>query len=294
MNGVLVVDKPAGPTSHDVVARVRRALRTPRIGHTGTLDPLATGVLPLVVGKATRLAQFLVADEKEYVADVRFGASTETYDAEVPPFVSGACTVTAAAIEACLDEFRGTYQQIPPPFSAKKISGRPAYRLARARKHVEVPAAEVTVKTLELLSFENGVGRLRIVSSGGFYVRALAHDLGQRAGCGAHVASLKRVRAGDFSLDQAAPLDDVEREGMDAGRRLIAMERLLVSFPSVVVNERGAQRTCHGNALTVEDLAGGHCVTDSPRVRLLDDTGMLLGIAERHPGGLLHPSVVLV
>lgn len=293
MNGVLVVDKPAGPSSHDVVARVRRALHTPEVGHTGTLDPLATGVLPLVIGKATRLARFLTADEKEYIGEVRFGVSTSTFDAEDHPDVVEVPGLTSAAIETLLGEFRGTYEQTPPPFSAKKIAGAPAYRLARARKPVEVKAVQVHVSALDLVSFEHGVARLRVVASSGFYVRVLAHELGQRAGCGAHLASLRRVRAGDFSLAEAVALDVVEHEGAEAARRLIPMERLLATLPSVVLTERGLRRAAHGNMLSPADFVRPPGPGAAGRIRLLDPAGGLLGIAEPHPGGVLHPCVVL-
>ncbi|MGH9372290.1 MAG: tRNA pseudouridine(55) synthase TruB, partial [Vicinamibacterales bacterium] len=188
MNGVLVVDKPAGPTSHDVVARTRRAIGVSRIGHTGTLDPLATGVLPLVVGRATRLARFLTIDEKEYVAGVRLGSATATYDAEdrvirdpdggpilLKP-VPGA-SVGEEQFREVLPEFSGTYWQVPPPFSAKKIGGTPAYLYARLRKEVEVRPVKVTVRELDVLEYANGLAKVRVVCSSGFYVRSLAHDI---------------------------------------------------------------------------------------------------------------------
>src|SRR5262245_13072408 len=179
MNGVLVVDKPLGPTSHDVVARVRRAIGISRIGHTGTLDPLATGVLPLVVGRATRLAQFLSADEKEYLAGIRLGLATATYDAE-ERLVRNECGepglvvplthqpgVSEADVRGALTGFTGTYRQVPPPFSAKKIAGRPAYLLARLSKDVELKAVEVRVRDLELVSYDDGLARVRVVCSSG-------------------------------------------------------------------------------------------------------------------------------
>jgi tRNA pseudouridine55 synthase len=293
MNGVLVVDKPAGPSSHDVVARIRRTLRTPAVGHTGTLDPLASGVLPLVVGKATRLARFLSADDKEYVAHVRFGVATSTFDAEERPAEIEVPDLTRAAVESLLNEFRGTYRQLPPAFSAKKIKGQPAYLLARARQPVAVLPVEVTVSALELQSFEHGTARLRVVASSGFYVRVLAHDLGQRAGCGAHLAALRRIRAGEFSLADAVSLDVAEREGTEAGRRLIGLERLLSHLPAAVLNERGLRRAAHGNLLSSDDFLRAPDPAQTNRVRLFDPAGSLLAIAEPRAGGILHPSVVL-
>jgi tRNA pseudouridine55 synthase len=298
MNGVLVVDKPAGPTSHDVVARVRRAIGVRRIGHTGTLDPLATGVLPLVVGRATRLAQFLTGADKEYVAGVRFGASTATYDAEdrvggtVAPVASP--SVARADVERALSEFRGTYLQSPPPFSAKKIAGIRAYKLARSQKTVEVAPVEVTVHELACLAFADGLAQLRIVCSSGFYVRSLAHDLGQRLGCGAYLESLRRTRAGVFDAAQAVPLERIEREGTDAISRTIPMNALLVEFPPVTLTETGVRRASHGQVVTPADVRGAPPAGDGDaRFRLIDERGTLLGVAECRAGAL-HPVVVLV
>jgi tRNA pseudouridine55 synthase len=300
LDGVLVIDKPAGPTSHDVVARVRRALGTSRIGHTGTLDPLATGVLPLVVGRATRLASLFSGAEKEYDAGVRLGLATDTYDAahlsgpvpEAPPGIG------ADAIEAAMQEFRGTYTQGPPAYSAKKINGVAAYKLARRNEPVQPRAVTVTVHRLTLLSYANGLAHLRVHCTAGFYVRSLAHDLGARLGCGAHLESLRRVRAGAFDESTAVPLGDVESEGPAASGRLVPLNLLLPHLPGLVLNERGAQRASHGNDVTSADLAASASSETAPetedRCRLLDTAGMLLGIAERRPSGLLHPVIVLV
>ena len=310
MNGVLIVDKPAGPTSHDVVARVRRSIGISRIGHTGTLDPLATGVLALVLGRATRLAQFLAADDKEYIAGIRLGRATATYDAEertvrgehgtlmlLPP-TQAPPDVTEAALREVLASFTGAYAQMPPPFSAKKIAGTPAYLLARLRKEVELTAAPVTVHALELLGYAGGLATVRIVSSSGFYVRSLAHDVGQRLGCGAHLESLRRVRAGDFREADATPLDVVQAEGTNALERLQPMASLLVRMPHVVVNERGARRAAHGNALGRDDLEGVEPevmtgIGPAGPVRVLGGDGALLAIG-KPDGGILQPVVVLV
>jgi len=310
MNGALVVDKPAGPTSHDVVARVRRAIGISRIGHTGTLDPLATGVLPLVVGRATRLAQFLTNDEKEYVAAVRLGSATATYDAEervvydadgrpiaLRPFPTTPA-VPEDTLREAVHEFAGVYWQIPPPYSAKKLGGTPAYVLARMRQDVEIRPVQVTVRELALMSYSSGLVTLHLVCSSGFYVRSLAHDLGQRLGCGAHLESLRRIRAGEFTLDRTATLEDIEREGPAALSRLLPMPELLLRLPHVVVNERGARRAAHGNALAAEDLWDADRTVPpsvhSGPVRVLDADGALLAISEPVDGGLLQPVVVLV
>ena len=312
MNGVLIVDKPTGPTSHDVVARVRKTVGLRRIGHTGTLDPLATGVLPLVLGRATRLAQFLSADEKEYVAQVRLGSSSDTYDATgrlSDHRVHGIPPASAESVEAVLPEFRGTYWQTPPPFSAKKIAGTPAYQFARRDQAVELKAVSVTVSTLNLLSYANGVARLCVVSSAGFYVRTLAHELGLRLGCGGYLEELRRTRVGAFNIEDAVPLSTLERAGTDALRYLLPMNRLLEEYPAVVVNPRGLKRATHGNALGPEDLTGpppfdllgtaisgveGPPAPSVPKTRVVDEDGSLLAIAEPVSGGLLHPVVVLV
>jgi tRNA pseudouridine55 synthase len=310
MNGVLVVDKPLGPTSHDVVATVRRAIGISRIGHTGTLDPLATGVLPLVVGRATRLAQFLSTDEKEYLAGIRLGVETATYDAEerlirndtgepvllLPVRQKVVCT--EADLREALADFTGTYWQVPPPFSAKKIGGRPAYALARKHKDVELKAVEVTVRELELVRYADGLALVRVVCSSGFYVRSLANDFGRRLGCGAHLESLRRTRAGEFHEQQALPLSLIQEEGTAALPRLVPIENLLSRLPHVVVNERGARRAAHGNALAAEDLWNAERTVPADAapgpVRVLDAGGALLAIGQPAGGGLLQPVVVLV
>lgn len=259
MNGVLIVDKPTGPTSHDVVARVRRCVGLRRIGHTGTLDPLASGVLPLVLGRATRLSQFLSADEKEYVADVRLGASSDTYDAMgrlSPHPASTDDPPSAGAVEAVLSEFQGTYWQTPPPFSAKKIGGTPAYRFARRDQPVELKPVSVTVSALSLLAYDDGLVRLRVRCSSGFYVRTLAHEVGIRLGGGGYLEGLRRTRVGSFHVEEAVTLGTIESAGPDALRFLLPLNRLLEEYPTVVVNPRGLKRAAHGNALGPEDLAG--------------------------------------
>jgi len=277
------------------VAVVRRALGITRIGHTGTLDPLATGVLPLVVGKATRLAAYLTADEKEYVATVRLGATTATYDAEGGNEAQsgGEPPADASTILDVLPTFVGTYLQQPPPFSAKKIEGIPAYKLARQRKPVAVKPVDVTVRELELRSYSSGTAELRIVSSSGFYVRSLAHDLGQRLGCGGYLAALERSRAGEFTLDTARPLADIVAAGARARQWILPMERLLTRLAAVTLTKEGAKRASHGNVLRSRDFAGGQWA-GLDRLRLFDPSGALVGIAEAREGGLLHPVVILV
>ena len=303
MDGVLVVDKPSGPTSHDVVARVRRALKEKRIGHTGTLDPLATGVLALVIGRATRLASMITSDRKSYVAGVRLGCATETYDAaeriEAGLAAPPAPDVRVEDIEPLLDDFRGTFLQTPPAYSAKKIGGVAAHRLARRDKAVQPAPVSVTVERLALTGLSEGLLTLEVTATAGFYVRSLAHDLGQRLGCGAHLEALRRTAAGAFTLDQAVPLEAVENDPGAAAGRIVPMERLLPDVPAVHLTEAGARKASHGAALGPADVEAGPDLPAGPerpglhRVRLLDTGGRLLGIAEA-ADGLLRPVVVLV
>jgi tRNA pseudouridine55 synthase len=308
IDGVLVVDKPAGPTSHDVVARVRRAIGVSRIGHTGTLDPLASGVLPLVVGRATRLAQFLSASDKEYIAEITLGATSATYDAEGPLTAASSGSLEALpdadALERVLSHFRGTYAQMPPPYSAKKVGGTRAYKLARTNQSIELKPVSVTVHALETLAIEADLLRIRVACSTGFYVRTLAHEIGARLGVGAYLAGLRRTRVGRFTLADAVPLDDVERGGLEAASgHITALDRLLPELPAVVLNEAGAGRVSHGNVVTFEHLAEGsgpfpneasNAAGQAAKVRLLNASGTLLGIAESRAAGLLHPTIVLV
>ena len=322
-DGLLIVDKPAGPTSHDVVARARRALRETRIGHTGTLDPMATGVLLLVVGKATRLAKFLSASGKSYEAVVRFGVATDTADAQGQPLgpVSELSRPSREAIDAALDAFRGTFLQQPPAFSAKKIDGQRSYTLARAARearlkpsrdlldladppYLPAPAAlpapaSVTTTRLEIVNVEADSVTLRVDCSAGFYVRSLAHDLGERLEVGAHLTALRRTRVGDFALDRAVPLDTLERDPERAAAAIVPLAGVLAELPSLVVTAEGASRVGHGQDVRPEDQlsrlnAQPSALSPQPFVRLLGPGGELLAIAERSGAGLLHPSVVLV
>jgi tRNA pseudouridine55 synthase len=308
MHGVLVIDKPPGPTSHDVVARARRVLDTRRIGHTGTLDPLATGVLPLVIGRATRLASLMSGTTKEYLADVRFGLATPTYDADArmlrdpetgrpaglaapPPEPEG---LSAAVIEAQLANFRGSSLQTPPAFSAKKIEGVAAYKRARRNEPVAPKPVTVTAHAVTLETYEGGLARIRLSTSAGYYVRSFAHDLGQAIGCGAHLEALRRVRSGEFALDRAVTFEALQAEGFDPAASLIPLDRVLLDVPGVVVTDRGRRLTSHGNSLSPEDFSGTPAASDTGPTRLLDGSGALLGIAEPAGHGLLHPVIVLL
>ena len=294
ISGVLVVDKPSGPTSHDVVARVRARTGIKRVGHTGTLDPLASGVLPLVLGRATRLVRYLSSEDKRYDAVIRLGAATETYDAASAPVeMPVPSSVTTEEIGVALESFRGTFRQTPPPYSAKKIGGVRAYKLARAARPTMPEPVDVTVRDLSLDGYRDGEVRIRVACSAGFYVRSLAHDLGAALGCGGHLAMLRRTASGPFTLTEAVPLALVENDPQRALESVIDLNGLLTHLPAAVLTDAGAERVAHGNA-----VAGGQIVRGVPAdaacpVRLLDRHGTLLGIAEPRPGAL-HPVVVLV
>jgi tRNA pseudouridine55 synthase len=317
VDGLLIVDKPVGPTSHDVVARVRRVLAERRIGHTGTLDPAASGVLPLVVGRATRLAQFLSAADKAYEATVRLGVETDTRDSlgrtvGVPhtgPFP------TRDAIDRALDEFRGTFLQQPPVYSAKKIGGERSHRLARAGQARGIAPAlatpvlpapvPVTAHAIEIVGCEDDRVTLVVTCSAGFYIRSLAHDLGERLGTGAHLEALRRTRSGDATIALAVPLATVEGDRGAAIAALVPLVNVLGSLTSVTLTDEGARRAGHGRDLGPSDVTGGTLAFQQrtqapvsgspPRFRLLDRQGNLIGVAEtaRSPG-LLHPAVILV
>jgi tRNA pseudouridine55 synthase len=325
MHGALLVDKPSGPTSHDIVGFVRRILKTSRVGHTGTLDPLATGLLVILVGHATRLSQFLAADEKEYLADVRLGIATPTYDAAsladgVRSSMADGRWPMDVELDAVLVEFRGSFLQTPPPYSAKKVAGVAAYQKARQNQPVDLKPVPVTVRELQVLdtstidhrpsTTENSstidhrpsairtrdatLLRLRVAASAGFYVRSLAHDIGQRLGCGAHLEALRRTRVGRFRVEAAATLDALQAAEVPSAR-LIPMNVLLGQMPAVGLTVEGLRRAANGNSLAPRHLAGP---TPTPaggatRMRLLDPGGELLAVAEWRPDGLLHPVLVL-
>jgi tRNA pseudouridine55 synthase len=306
MDGILVVDKPAGPTSHDVVDRVRRATGIRRIGHTGTLDPFATGVLPLVVGRATRLAQFLSATEKSYDATIRLGYATDTYDVTGqvvetgnPPGVGGKPAAGSTlpdreAIARALATFVGCYEQAPPPFSAKKVAGVRSYVRARHGELVQPKAVQVTVQDLELVAVDGDLVSIRLTCSPGFYVRALAHALGERLATGAHLQALRRTRSGGFDVDRAAPLEAIEREGLLALRRLVPLTGALPHLPAVMLTSAGIERAVHGRVLAAADLAEPPAPGQAGPVRLVSPDGTLVAIAGPGPApGTLHPFVVM-
>jgi tRNA pseudouridine55 synthase len=292
MTGVLLIDKPGGMTSHDVVARMRRVLHERRIGHAGTLDPMATGLLVLVVGGATRLASRLSGHDKTYDATVRLGQTTTTDDADGDPVGASRLVPAEADIRPALDHFRGTFPQVPPAHSAKKIDGTRAYRLARANQPVDLKPVDVTVRNLTWQAFEGHDLRLRVCATAGFYVRSLARDLGVRLGCGAHLTALRRVQSGSFGIEDAVPLAEAEARGPGTAARLIDPAAALPELEAVELTPDGLRRVLHGNAVGPEHLVGGFpAVRPDATVRILAE-GRLVALA-RPGAGTLHPVVVL-
>jgi tRNA pseudouridine55 synthase len=297
MDGVLLLDKPSGPTSHDVVLRLRRSSGERSVGHTGTLDPLATGLLPLVFGRATRLASFLTSGEKTYEATIRLGYATDTHDAAGRQ-VGAVCAGLPAesAIDDALDRFRGTFEQQPPAHSAKHVDGQRAYSRARRQQPVELAPVPVTVQRLERLSYVADLLTIRIQATAGFYVRALARDLGAQLGCGAHLVRLRRLGSGQFHVDRAVALDEAERAGTAIVSHLISPAAALPGLPAVELTEAGLRRAVHGNPLKPEHLSTRldllTAAAARPAVRVLGPEGRLIALAEPR-AGTLHPVVVL-
>ncbi len=243
MNGVLIIDKPAGLTSHDVVNRVRRLLNQRSVGHLGTLDPMATGVLPLVLGNFTRLAQFYVSSEKTYEGTVRFGFCTDTYDAEgEPTSESKQVNLRQEDLEPALSRFRGVIEQVPPPFSAKKIKGVPAYKLARKQKEVKLAPVQVEIKELDILGVDVDRMRFRARVASGTYMRSVAHDLGHVMGCGAHLESLRRTAVAEFTEDDAHTLEELAAKAGKSSHEEAGLAR--APRPRLTVPSREAAEDC--------------------------------------------------
>jgi tRNA pseudouridine55 synthase len=289
VNGVLIIDKPAGLTSHDVVNRVRRILGQRSVGHLGTLDPLATGVLPLVTGSLTRLAQFYTTSQKSYEGVVRFGFATDTYDADGEPSgTAQSVTLELRQVSDLAARFRGVIEQMPPPFSAKKVHGVPAYKLARKKKEVELKPVQVEIKEFEILSVELDRASFRARVSSGTYMRSVAHDMGRELGCGAHLESLRRTAVAEFNISDAHAVEQVERAAQ-SGRveeMFVHPRRLLPDFPSVTADEENAARIHTGRAVNLPELS------QARRVKVFRAQKELIAIATRVAGTLFHPSLV--
>ena len=304
MDGVLVIAKPAGPTSHDVVALVRRLAATKRVGHGGTLDPFASGVLPLFLGRATRLVEYHLGDRKGYRATVCFGASSTTDDLEGELTPSAAPAPSRAAAEAALAGFIGPISQRPPAYSAIKVAGRRAYAMARAGEHVELASREVTIHSLELLDWDGTdpdrpIAVVDVECSAGTYIRALARDLGEAVGGAAYLGALVRTASGPFRLDGAVSLDRVREAAADGAERLagllLPVDAGLDDLPELVVTNdevraisRGQFVRTKATDLTVLDATG----PDAP-IRIRDASGRLVAIATLSDGRLA-PDKVLV
>jgi tRNA pseudouridine55 synthase len=293
MHGVIVVDKPAGWTSHDVVNKMRRLAGTKKVGHLGTLDPGATGVLPLVIGRATRLAQFYTRNDKVYEGVIHFGFSTNTYDADGEP-VSPEQSVTPSLqqVEAALQPFRGRFLQTPPPVSAKKIGGRPAYELARKQQPVELKPVEVEVYALDTLRLEGCEAAIRVHCSAGTYLRSIAHEAGQALGCGAHLKLLRRTASGDFKIESARTLEELaalaEAGGLDDA--LIPAAQLLPEFPAEFVDAITAGQIRNGRDFRVSPFQPRK---DARYVKAVNAQGDLVAIGEARLPHVYHPVLVL-
>ncbi|WP_420239733.1 tRNA pseudouridine(55) synthase TruB [Telmatobacter bradus] len=292
MNGLLVIDKPAGMTSHDVVSRLRKICGERSIGHLGTLDPMATGVLPLLMGKYTRLAQYFSTAEKSYTGAIRFGFATDTYDAEGQP--SGPdlppAELTLEQIRAKAVRFHGVMDQMPPPYSAKKIAGTPAYKLAREGKPVELKTAKVDISSFEIESLQGVEASFAMSISAGGYVRSVAHELGQEMGCGAHLTALRRTRAGVFSLEDTHTLAELDplAGNTDALEQYCVHPRLLLSeMPSVTGDAYVLGRLRNGAQANLPEFS------EVPMVKVFSSQRELAAIVRRVAGTLFQPVVVL-
>jgi tRNA pseudouridine55 synthase len=293
LDGVIVVDKPEGWTSHDVVGKLRRIAKTKKVGHMGTLDPIATGVLPLVIGRATRLAQFYTRSDKIYEGLVRFGWSTTTYDrAGDPTSPKTEVTIDAGDLDPLLERFRGEFLQTPPQVSAKKVEGRRAYELARKSVVVELEPVKIHVYELTILGINGADVLLRAHCSGGTYMRSIAHDLGQLLGCGAHLQELRRVLSGEFEIGQARTIAQLESLAADDRLldALVPAAQMVPGFPSVFVDDLTATQIRNGRNFPASPFRSQPA---SRFVKAVTREGELVAIGEAVLPNLYHPTVVL-
>jgi tRNA pseudouridine55 synthase len=305
MNGILIVDKAAGLTSHDVVNRVRRILGQRSVGHLGTLDPLATGVLPIVVGNYTRLAQFYNGAEKSYEGVIRFGFATDTYDAEGEPTGPAQnVTLDPSEVEALAAQFRGLIEQMPPPFSAKKIQGVPAYKLARKQKEVVLKSVQVEIKQFDIEEVTGDRIRFKSRVASGTYIRSVAHEMGAKLGCGAHLESLRRTAVAEFKIEDAKTIDQIAEQARKAksveetvsGHWPLTTDHcfflhprlLLPQMPSVTADETTAARIRNGRPVNLPELSQARLV------KVFSGQRDLIAIASRVAGTLFQPKIVLV
>ncbi|GER83217.1 tRNA pseudouridine synthase B [Thermogemmatispora aurantia] len=308
MDGILNINKPVGLTSHDVVARVRRLLRQQRVGHAGTLDPLASGVLPVCVGLATRVADYLSESGKAYQAEIVLGVETDTYDREGQVLnTQPVPDITREQIESLLRTFLGPQLQVPPPYSAIKLQGEPAYRRARAGESLKLEARPVVIERLVLLAWEKPRLQLEIECSKGTYIRSLAHDLGQRLGCGAYLSALLRTRSGPLTLQESITLEQLA-EALASGnleRYLLPLDIALQHYPALVVDAKTLERVLHGNSFRApgsesdsltfalassREQDGPHPGEQPPLARVCDEQGRTWALAVWQPEQRLwHP-----
>jgi tRNA pseudouridine55 synthase len=312
MNGVIIIDKPAGWTSHDVVNRMRRILGQRSVGHLGTLDPLATGVLPLVTGSLTRLAQFYTTSEKTYEGVIRFGFATNTYDADGEPTSDPhPVTLSLEPIQKLAIGFQGIIDQVPPPFSAKKIHGVPAYKLARKHKEVVLKPVQVEIKEFSILAVEGDRARFRARVTSGTYMRSVAHEMGQLVGSGAHLESLRRTSVAEFEITQAHTLEEIEAQANKGERAahpchseqseepaffrhegiaafFVHPRQLLPQLPSVTADEATTARIRNGRPVNLPELSRAR------QVKVFYGQSELIAIATRVAGTLFHPKIVFV
>ena len=295
MNGLLVVDKPGGMTSHDVVNRLRKITGEKSIGHLGTLDPMATGVLPLLLGKFTRLAQYFSSDEKSYTGAIRFGFATDTYDAEGKPAGPDVWNelgpaLTLDRIRQVAARFHGEMDQLPPPYSAKKIQGTPAYKLAREGKPVELKTAKVRIASFEVVALEVAEALFAMRISSGGYVRSVAHEIGKDLGCGAHLSSLRRTQAGGFVVEQARTLEQLQAVAgdMEALESLCIHPRaLLPEMPAVMADVHSQSRLRNGAQANLPEFS------QASLVKVFAGQKEMVAIAKRVAGTLFQPVVVM-
>ena len=275
MTGIVVIDKPADWTSFDVVAKLRRALHERRIGHGGTLDPMATGVLPVFVGRATRAVEFMESADKEYLAGVRFGFTTDTQDTTGTILTESGIRPTQAQIEAALQTFLGEQAQLPPLYSAIKVDGKKLYEYARAGKDVERKARQITISEIVPLGFgEDGEYRFRLTCSKGTYVRTICHDLGEKLGCGGAMSSLRRLRAGAFRIEEAVTLEEMLADG--GAEKVLPLDSLFREYPALTVDEAQNRRVRCGNTIRMDAADGTY--------RLYDAGGEFLALAAAKDG----------
>jgi len=302
VDGLLIIDKPEGITSHDVIDGVRRALKMKRIGHTGTLDPLATGVLVLCLGRATRLQRFFTGCDKEYRARIRLGFATDTYDRTGKPQspIIASYEVMIQQVQQVLENLQGAQEQLPPMFSAKKQAGTRLYKLARRGEEVPRQPARVSIYALKLLPEDGEVLHrnpdgtsdfsLLVRCSAGTYVRSLAHEIGQRLSCGGHLLALRRTAVGDFRIEQATALEELERRDQagEASAGIIPLAQIPLNLPTITLSPAEAEKLRHGQAVKRnQGIAGTYC-------KLVDAHGHLMAVGEMAPsGGVIQPRIVL-